>query len=304
MAESRFSLTVTALLCAAVWGAAIFFDHSIWPSLVCLIICTYLMVELNNTNALIRIFSRMVSCTFLALSTMCVFLYPSWIPMFIMLCVIAFYRLSFHCYQNNHSPGHIFHAYLFIGVASIAFVQILYFLPVLWFITIVYLQAFSFRTFIASLLGVITPYWFLIGYDVFFNNIDGFIDHFGQLAVYGPLADFSNLTLVHYISVGFIVLLAVIGTFHFWLTSSNDKIRTRTLYQVFIMMTVATLVFIVLQPQFIEELTGLLIINVSPLAAHFIALTRSKWTNISTIVLMILTLFITIFNLWTFSLNF
>jgi hypothetical protein len=64
-------------------------------------------------------------------------------------------------------------------------------------------------------------------------------------------------------------------------------------------MSLATVVFIAVQPQHADLLTSLLIVNTSPLIAHFIALTRGRWTNLTTIVIMIATLSLTFFNLWT-----
>jgi hypothetical protein len=43
----------------------------------------------------------------------------------------------------------------------------------------------------------------------------------------------------------------------------------------------------------------LIIINTAPLIAHFIALTNTKVTNITFIVLVILTFLLTVFNAWS-----
>ena len=61
-------------------------------------------------------------------------------------------------------------------------------------------------------------------------------------------------------------------------------------------MTAFTTVFIALQPQYTEILTGILMINSVVLAAHFIALTHTKVTNIAFCVLALAALAATAFN--------
>ncbi len=123
--------------------------------------------------------------------------------------------------------------------------------------------------------------------------------HFTSLADFGKPFDITVLSLNSIINIAFVAVLNIIGTLHFVLNKLNDKIKTRTLYNIFIIMSLATVVFIAVQPQHADLLTSLLIVNTSPLIAHFIALTRGRWTNLATIVIMIATLSLTFFNLWT-----
>ena len=208
------------------------------------------------------------------------------------------------CYQDKAAVGRIFHAFLAIGLASCVFAKMLFLLPVLWIIVAVNLQAMTLRNFCASLLGLATPYWFLIAFAVMTDNVDGFVAHFTSLADFGKPFDITVLRLNSIINIAFVAVLNIIGTLHFVLNKLNDKIKTRTLYNIFIIMSLATVVFIAVQPQHADLLTSLLIVNTSPLIAHFIALTRGKWTNLTTIVIMIATLSLTFFNLWTALLSF
>jgi hypothetical protein len=64
------------------------------------------------------------------------------------------------------------------------------------------------------------------------------------------------------------------------------------------------MVFIVLQPQHYDCVLHIMIVNTAPLIGHFIALTRTRLTNIFFITLMIVALLITAYNLWISSLIF
>ena len=83
-----------------------------------------------------------------------------------------------------------------------------------------------------------------------------------------------------------------------------DKIRTRMFYEVLIVNTLVTMVFIMLQPQHIDTLLGILIVSSSAIIAHFITLTHTRFTNLSFIFMLLLVIFLTVYNLWMPSLMF
>lgn len=133
-----------------------------------------MMGQLNSANALIRIYSRMIMCTFLVIVSVATFLFSDYAPALVTLCSTIFYTFLFRCYQDKSSPGWIFYAYLAIGLASVFWVQVLFFLPFLWIITSTNLLAMNFRNFIASLLGVIAPLLVLVGVVCFQERHSGF----------------------------------------------------------------------------------------------------------------------------------
>ena len=288
VAASRYSLPITATLATLVWVAVGLLVSNIWVEFAFTAMSTLLMVELNNRNALMRTYSRMVSCSFLALLTMTGLSHPSLKSSIVTMCFIAFYLIIWNCYQDKRSTGWTFYAFACIGLASMIFVQIGYFMPILWIMMMVFTLSFSVKTFFASLVGLIVPYWFAAGYFFYTDNIQGLADHFCEFINYSELFDYSQVTDHQILNLSFVTLLTIIGSIHFIRTSYGDKIRTRMIYETFIMISVACIIFIVLQPQHIQELGGILIVNTAPLIAHFITFTRGKFTNISFILLLIM----------------
>lgn len=256
------------------------------------------MVELNNSNSLIRIYSRMVSCSFMTLTLMAAFLFNSTDVWVVQFCMIAAYLVLFKCYQNKHSQGLVFYAFFFIGIASVFFIQILYFVPFLWIMMKAKLMSFSMRSLLASLIGITAPYWFLAGYFIFNGNADLLLAHVKSIVQFEPLFqyDFSNYHII--ITFAYITVIAIIGSLHFLRNSYKDKIRTRMIYEIFITMNTLTFIFILLQPQHINPLLSMMIINSSVLAAHFIALTNTKITNITFCCIAACTIGLTVYNLW------
>ena len=98
-------------------------------------------------------------------------------------------------------------------------------------------------------------------------------------------------------TLGFVLLLAFTGIIHFLRHSSNDKLRTQMVYEMFIITLLFNLVFIILQPQHQPFLLRLLIINTAPLIGHFLALTRTRFTNIAFFVIVAITFLLTGYNI-------
>lgn len=283
---------------AGVWVLGGIIEQQWYLQFAALMVSTFLMVELNNTNALLHIYSRMVSASFLALTCTAVFLFPSLRSSLCMLSFILFCTIIFHTYQDKESPGLTYFAFLCLGIASLMFIQVLFFIPFLWLMMRFKLMAFSWRMLWASLLGIITPYWFLIGWAVYTNRFDAFIDHFVSIAHFEPLFQYQHLTLNQLIVFGWVAIVALLGFAHYASQSVLDKIRTRMIYHIFMTLDLLIAVFIILQPQHFDILLYLMIVCTSPLIAHFAAHTHSRISNIAFNIIIFITLLITAVNLW------
>lgn len=298
IAESRYALLVMSLYALAVWVTSGLVGKQWWVQLACFSLSTYLMVELNNGNALIRVYSRMVSCAFIMFSCMDCFLFGNMGGGIVQLCSVATYITLFRCYQDGQSAGWTYYAFLCVGLASMIFVQVLYFVPFLWLLMHLQLNALTWRTSVASLLGLVTPYWFLLCWIFFEGRYGMLADHFSQLAKFQSLGDYSQVTLTQCVVVGVVLITGAISTVHYLRTSFHDKIRVRQLYGFFIIMSFLTLVFMVLQPCHYDPLVRLMIVNVAPLLAHFFSLTHTRVTNVAFQVIVAVCLFVTVYNLW------
>lgn len=298
MAQSRMALPITAIYALLVWVAGGLATHALLPQFICSALATYFMVELNNRNALIRIYSRMVSCAFLVLTVMANFMFLSLQAYIVQLCFVAFYAFLFPCYQRKQSQGVTFYAFFCLGLASTVYVHILFFVPLFWVLMATHIQSLTIRTWMASLFGLALPYWFVAGYFVYIGQSEALIAHFTALATFGPVADFHATGLPRLLTLGFVTLLALVGAVHFFRHSYNDKIRTRMLFSIFTWTDIVTLAFIIAQPQHLDTLLGLMIVNTAPLIGHYIALTRTRWTNFTVMLMMCASVALTAFCLW------
>ena len=298
VAESRMLLPFTSVYAALVWIAAGVLGSGLWIQFACFAVASYLMVELNTTNALIRIYSRLVSCSFVVLACMDCGSFSSVSGSVAGLCTVGALSALLRCYQNRNASGWAFCAFLAIGTGSLASVWMLYYVPVGWLLMAITLSAMGWRTLMASIIGIVCPYWFASAYVIYAGDAADAMAHFAELADFGRIADLCVLSTNQILVASFVVVLTVAGSVHFMVTSYKDKIRTRAFYYSFILVSFVTFAALVLQPQHYDLLIRVLIVNASPLAGHFFALTHSRFTNIAFMVVVAAVAALTVVNLW------
>lgn len=301
IAENRLLLPFTSVITLLVFFLSGSIEKQSWLPLSFLALSTYLISELNNIHSLIRVYSRMVSSSFLMLSSAACFLFSDFRPGLIQLCLIAFYMALFQCYQVRHASKRVYFGFLCIGIVSTIFVQILYFVPFFWLIMTFNLRTFYAKSFFASLLGLITPYWFGSIYLFTTGEIGMLLNHFEGIATFMLPFNIMSLSLPQLLTLAYVFVLAFIGTIHFIRKKYQDKIRIRMLYRTFITINILTFALLIVQPQHYSLLLPMLIVNTSPLIAHFITLTRTRQTNIVSLLIFLLNFILIGYNLWILS---
>ena len=275
-----------------------------WFQFACFGITSYLMMVLNNQNALIRIFSRMVSCAFLVLSCVASFLMTDLRGGIMQMFVTAAYLILFHGYQNREAVGTVYYGFLMLGLASLACPHILYFIPLIWLLMATNLLSLSWRTWQASMLGLLTPYWFICGWLGYQADFTPLIDHFSPLFDFDFPIRHANYSTSIWLTYGLLAVCTLTGIVHFIRKSSYDSIRIRLFYGIFIWTDLFAFALMAFQPQHYDMLLRIIIINTAPLIAHFLALTSTKITNVAFFVITGLVLIITAYNLWSTSFPF
>ena len=295
MATGRFTLPVVILICLLLWGST--FQE--WNELISLgvtIIIGYVFIETNTTFNLIRTRTSMPVCLYWLIATALFFLHPfEWTNLVPLVFILATYQL-FHSYESVSSSPFIFHSFLFIGLGSIAFPQLLYMVPMLWGSMIPF-RAISIKSFLASIIGLMTPYWFIFGYALYFNEMHILLTPLREAAHLYPI-DYSHLTLPEIASWGFITLLLIVSGFHYWQISYMDKTRTRIYHSYLAIAGFWATLLSILQPVHLCEWLSIQLICTAFLCGHLFSLTRNRFSGIFFIVTFVLYILLMSFNLW------
>lgn len=304
-AEGRLTLPLTLFYGLAVWLlASILLPQSLWLSGCCMAITVFAMAKLNDYNLLIRIYSRSVSSVYIVLICAGPFLFSSLQGAFLQLCFIASLFCLFQAYQNQEAVGKIFYGFACLSLGSIIDARLLYYVPFFWFIMLTYIYSMSKKTFAASLLGVVAPYWFIVSIDFLLTkgDITPWINHLSALSDIQFPNDYTIIPIPYILLLLFVIICYMIGAVHFLRKKSDDKIRVRQIFYCFILTTAYTCILTALQPSLYDMSIRLMIITVSPLIAHFYTLTYTKFTNIAFFLLSGTAVALTIVNLWILSL--
>lgn len=295
IATGRLTLPVVILICLFLWGAT---THQ-WQEVVSLLACSltaYLLIETNTAFALIRTRTTLHVCFYVYLCSVCFFLHP-WQPtLFVPLLVLLAFSQLFRSYESIHAPVHSFHAFLFLGGGSLLFPQLLFLIP-FFYLGMISFRALSVKSFLAGLLGLTLPYWFLFGYALCTDRLEWFYRPLSEAVHFYPIT-YQTLTLQQWVSGGVIVAFSLISSMHYFYVSYLDKVRTRLFLSFLIGIEVGIYLLIFLQPPHFNVALHLLIMISAILGGHLFALTQSRWVGILFITTFVILMFLTIYNLW------
>lgn len=300
IAESRKTLPITIIYGVGIWLLAGLVNNNWWLQFACFFASVYAMIYINNINLLIRIYSRSVAAAYILLSCITVWQFPSVHGAVMQLGSTLVLLLLFSCYQDTETRGRTFYISVIISAISLLEPHYLLFIPILWMLMGTTIYSLSFRTFLASALGILMPYWLYAGWLLYQTPETPSI----VLSVITPFTEiqwapnYQALTLPQMLYFGLLVVMFLVGSMHFWFTSYMDKIRVRQVYTSFILLTLYTIVLLAVMPQMYNVFIHMLTIAVSPIIAHFVSLTRTKLSNIFFFVLMAAIFMLTAMNLW------
>lgn len=272
---SAATLFVSVVACIVLWLWNDWDNLQRLGGLGATLLTAYVMVEWNNTFSLMRVRSRMTSSTFLLLMGACTLLQTWTTQMLVPLSLLLCYFSLFRSYQKVRAEADVFHAFAFLGLGCLFFPQLLYFVPLLLISCLVQLRSLSLRSFMACLLGLSLPYWCYAGYSIWHNQLDLTVLHFEQLLSL-QMPDYHSLTVSQVLAGGFVVAASALATFHYQRTSYRDKIRTRMFLNLLVTQEYLIVLLLVGQPQHFDTMLRLLIVNSSPLIAHYLTLAKGR----------------------------
>ena len=291
-------MPVAAIYAFVVWLLAGLLPNAWWGQLVLFVLTAYLLVELSNRNALLRVRSRMVTSTFLVLSCIPVAMIGSFCGGVTSLCFIITLNILFGIDHGFSSMRGAYYAFLSLGVASLFFVQALFFVPLLWLLMATQLQALNWRSWWASVLGIITPYWLYSPWLLYQNDWQTAMAHFAPLTHFVWPIDYSSLDVVQVMDLCFIGLLMLIGVVHFRFNRIEEKIRIRQLYGFFTSVAFFVVGYLMVCPGLVNPLLRILIVCASPLIAHLLTLSSSRLSNVLFFVVLGLSILLSMVNLY------
>lgn len=192
----------------------------------------------------------------------------------------------FGTYRSEYALNKLYLAGFFISIASLFWAPFATLFILIW-ISLTVLRPFIGREWLVSLLGFITPYFFIIVYYFVFseNYLHTFFDIF--LSNFVLIKHFYHLHFSYYIFYSLLSILIIIASFNIVRNLQKKKIKTRKFYLINWWLFMMGLLLFVLFKNIKYEIVYLLAIPVSYLLTDYFYSIKRNWTiNVITILLI------------------
>lgn len=292
--ESRLLLPISLLItCGLWWLPRRPYTHWDLGALAASLLTTYLITEMNNRNALIRVYSRSV-CSIFLLLTGCMGMLHGWswlwpaVPTF-----TASLFLLTRIDGVDNTVAHTFHIFVVLGMASLVAPTYIWFSLILYWHIAVTFRKLTFKGFFAGLIGLATPIWVAACTCLVIDRWSIVVAWWGELTNLQPITGeaFARLDTGVLAVWALLALVLATGAVYYLLNSYEDKVRTRHLIYMLMTQSAFTLVLAALQPHLAQSLLPAMAVSTSVLPAHYLTLQRTWWaSNVLWLFILCLTL--------------
>ncbi len=211
--------------------------------------------------------------------------------------ILALYQL-FTSYHQVFSVWNAYYAALLIGLGSLCWIHILWFIPLFWY-GMYSFKAFGIRTFLASLLGVGTIYWFLLGWCVWQKDFSALTIPFATLVKVSVLI-VSDFGLIDWLSTVYVALLTFTAVIYIITHEFEESLRTRQYLWLLIVFALFSFLLFFLHEQSSEEYLMVACMPAAILLSHYFTVKKGRfnWRLFHFTVLFLLT--IVVLRVWNF----
>lgn len=193
----------------------------------------------------------------------------------------------FKAFDSSVPHKEIFDASLLIALASVFQIRLLYLMPVIWLMMILF-RVFNLKSFTSSLLGVLSIFWIIGGLSFFFGD---YVFIKGMLAglTSFKLIDINEINIAEFGYMGFLFILMFSALIYFWPKQHLDKLLTRNYLKSIILLWCSLLTLWIFSGNDLEFL--LYLFSMSALVvAHFFSLVDTFISRILFVLFLIMSL--------------
>ena len=262
-----------------------------------MILPAFVMQRISDIEMLIRERTRLPFMLMVLLVSTNAELLPIKEVSVVLFCLVFVIYELFNSYQLPEATGRLFNAGLLIGFAGLFMPQALWFAPLLW-IGMYQFRSLSYKSFFASLIGVLIVYWFVLAWCVWESDFAMFASLYSSLASFNV---FSILTLLMPYQIGFagVILLLVIASFYIKVDAFNNSVRVRRMLSFLLKMSVWALALILLYGNDMDSFMAILYLPVSVVIAYFLESIRYRFVlYYSALALLFASYIIRVWNFW------
>ena len=300
--ESTATLVLSIIAAALLWCLTGVNNLLNWAGFLLALLAMLAVRHMSNGNALMRVRTWMVPSTFILLSGAVFSIHQYSAVLWAVIGYVTSQYYLLKSYQEYHAERKVFLAFFFLGASSLLFPKLLVMALFYYFSMQIQLRAFTLRTLLAGLFGLLAPLELYACVMSVLGQPEKCLEYIYHLVETGPLCLFS-LKLDRWVNFGFLFVLYIISCAHYSRSNFNDKIRTRMCLYIVFLQAGVLLGCCVLQPQYYELFLPFIVAEISPLVGHYLTFSRGRGGSVFFYLILLSTFLVAAFNyLWMHSL--
>ena len=159
-----------------------------------------------------------------------------------MICYLITYLVMLGAYQSRQAPINAFSANLTLGVCTLVCPQMVW-LIIVNIISFGILRALNLKSLVASLLGLMAPYWFWGVLEPWIGTEGGFSQHIDLMTTFGT-GGLGMLTQKEIWSFWVVFAMFAVGAADFFMNIHQNRSRMRMDYYVVCLQGLAAFFFV------------------------------------------------------------
>ena len=306
--HSKAATIVAALLCISMWWLSLDSQPSLLPSGIAAIAYSALgiyLMRINKRTAFnIPCNSPLAGTLFLMGCVLVPQMATSLMPMTQLILLASACSLLLHTYRVNDAMGSYFIAFVLVGAASLISPTLLFVAPLL-LVCCPLLKSLHIRTILASLLGLLLPYWVIVCVLFLTDTpipVDTFVEgllsptssapHKDLLLVNGYKLSFAAIQMLWLL---LLTIPSIIATFF-----SRSILKARTQSSLYFLTTtmLLALVFIAIFPALYTTMIPLLLLANAISGSAFFVDRNNMGSRIYFLIMMIVWLLMIALSVW------
>jgi len=216
----------------------------------------------------------------------------------VLVCLVFMLYELFKAYQLPEATGTLFNVGVLIGFAGLWMPQVLWLTPLIW-IGMYQFQALTTRSLIASLIGILITYWFVLAWCIWAHDFLIF------KSLYSSLTDFDFFSIIrsfryHHLGFILIVFLLFAAFFHLKTDAISNRVRVRILLSFLLNMSLWVLGLISVFGRSTDSFLAVLFLPVSVLMAYFFESMHKRIRFVLYYFVLLLSVLSFLLRLWIF----
>ncbi len=249
-----------------------------------------LLSQINHIFAVISRRTILPAFFFLLFSMSDPLYYYNWVGNLSSMLIAICFFLAVKNYQNEKSQIASFDIALILTVGSFfCWPVLIYFIPLFW-IGFYYFRSLSWKSFFASLIGILAAYFFLSGWSIYKGNLTLLFERMPRIESFSQF-NVIELSVFDWITMGFVVFLLIVSGLDIFMVGVSEKIRTMSFFRFFYLILAVSLIFLFIFYPAMKNLIFIFSVPASFVLARYFTMSEKKvvsWFLVATILIFLI----------------